>query len=50
MSNAALKSSFEVVLDAVDGRPEAQHALDNEECRLDYRSALCSTLATHGWA
>lgn len=43
------RSPFEVVLDAVDGRPECRHALDNEECRLDYVSAVGATLAAHGW-
>jgi hypothetical protein len=43
------RSPFDLVCDVVDGLPEAPHALDNEECRLDYVSAYTATLAAHGW-
>lgn len=43
------RSAFDLVLDVVDALPEAAHALDNEECRLDYVSARDGAIAAHGW-
>lgn len=43
------RSPLTMVLAVVDALPEATHALDNEECRLDYVCARGAALAAHGW-